>query len=143
MNRSEVYRAIDSERAYQQAQGLPDERTKLEWMQSINHYCNMAWSDTHAKFPEHVRKIAALAVAALEQHDCTPREGFEQPATPDMEPVPDGEYDCAANPASGFVVNGNKLTCIESDNFDFHRGETVILPPGWQLMRPREVSDGD
>ncbi len=82
MNRSEVYRAINSERAYQQAQGLPDERTKLEWMRSINHYCNMAWSDTHAMFPEHVRKIAALAVAALEQHDCTPREGYEQPARP-------------------------------------------------------------
>lgn len=99
MERSEVYRRIDGERAYQQAQGLPDERTIDEWLSSINHYwCNAYASGDNPRQRikdnafglDDIRKVAALAVAALEQYGCPPREGYEQPiALPAAMSVPD------------------------------------------------------
>ena len=87
MNRSEVYRMIDGERAYQQAHGLSDAHTPFEWLNSIEYYSEKAWKNTHTEpMMEQMRKLAALAVAALEQYGCPPREGYEQPAEPSGAP---------------------------------------------------------
>lgn len=81
MERSEVYRLIDGERAYQQAQGKPDERPVTGWLESIKYYLDNARSADYVEdVTEELRKVAALAVAALEQYGCQPREGTEQPA---------------------------------------------------------------
>lgn len=81
MKRGEVYRMIDGERAYQQAQGKPDERYLPDWLDSVSYYLDKAHIAREASDkPEtlaHIRKIAALAVAALEQYGCPPREGYE------------------------------------------------------------------
>lgn len=86
MQRSKVYQMIDGERAYQQAQGKPDERKEHDWLKSIDYYREKAWRDAHKNFPEHIRKIAALAVAALEQYGCEPREGYAP--QPDSAKIP-------------------------------------------------------
>lgn len=83
MERNEVYRLIDGERAYQQAQGKPDKRTTGEWLDSIDYYMNAAWlqgeEDNEAERLASIRKVAALAVACLEQYGCSPREGYDVP----------------------------------------------------------------
>lgn len=77
MERPEVYRLIDGEREYQQARGLPDERLLWEWSDSIYDYgCDLQTgiiNRDEAKSLHALRKIAALAVAALEQYGCEPR----------------------------------------------------------------------
>lgn len=80
MERSEVYKLIDGERAYQQAQGKPDNRPLYEWVGSIHYYTHDATQYTHVESDRdetialhELRKIAALAVAALEQYGCEPR----------------------------------------------------------------------
>lgn len=78
MDRNEVYRLIDGERAYQQAQNLSDELSPTQWIDTIQYYVDKSWENT---FPDaimpNIRRIAALAIAALEQHGCPPREGYE------------------------------------------------------------------
>lgn len=80
MERSKVYELIDGERAYQQAQGHPDNAAKpIRWLDAIQYYTDKAWSNTHEdEVMSNIRKIAALAVAAMEQYGCPPREPLAQ-----------------------------------------------------------------
>lgn len=74
MKREEVFRLISEERDYQNAQGKPDQRGLGEWLKSIQYYHDMARAADYLEVAmEEVRKIAALAVAALEQYGCEPR----------------------------------------------------------------------
>lgn len=88
MQRSEIYRMIDGEREYQDGKWgtiTENPHTINEWLFIINHYwakATEAWRDDNKKL-EDLRKIAALAIAALEQYGCEPREGYA--------PQPDGE----------------------------------------------------
>lgn len=78
MKRNEVYRIIDGERVYQQAQGQPDSHTADEWLLIMDYYMNQAWNegeDTDDDRLASIRKVVAVGVAALEQHGCPPREG--------------------------------------------------------------------
>jgi hypothetical protein len=100
MERNEVYRMIDGERAYQQAQGWPNEHKPTKWLDIIEYYSQKAWSNTHTEpLMDNLRKIAAVAVAALEQYGCPPREGYEQPALPDL------NWEAAPNWATHHVYN--------------------------------------
>lgn len=75
MERSKVYEAIDSERAYQQAEGKPDQRDMTAWLESIKYYLDNARSADYLEdVAEELRKVGALVVAALEQYGCEPRE---------------------------------------------------------------------
>jgi len=76
MNRSEVYAAIDAERAYQAKWGLEFDHanTPNDWVTYIVKYLGqcvtLPWNgDT---FRKQMVKVAALAVAALEQYDYAP-----------------------------------------------------------------------
>jgi hypothetical protein len=84
--RSEVYRAIDREREYQDAQkgnavsDLPRSYSTAEWLNVIATYVRKAqdaWSGPHPAGREQalheVRKIAALAVICMEQNGAPPR----------------------------------------------------------------------
>lgn len=81
MERSKVYQMIDGEREYQDAKwGTVEQNphTVTDWLFIINHYWCKA-TDAHMGKQERlreIRKIAALAVAALEQYGCEPREGY-------------------------------------------------------------------
>lgn len=87
--RQEVYAAIDSERNYQDAQqgnavsDLPRTYSTAEWLNVIDTYVRKAqdaWSGPHPAGREEainqVRKVAALAVIAMEQNGAPHREGF-------------------------------------------------------------------
>jgi hypothetical protein len=85
MDRNEVYRLIDGERDYQEAQyGTLEQqkRSLYDWIGSIRHYNNKALhADIKGKGDtgtlHALRKVAALAVAALEQYGCEPREAAQ------------------------------------------------------------------
>lgn len=83
MERSEVYKLIDSERDYQEAQedllGWQKKKTVGEWIVLLNHYVtltNAAWctatGDDEAL--EVIRKLAGIAVHCMEQSGAKPRE---------------------------------------------------------------------
>lgn len=88
-SRDEVYTAIDSERAYQNALGA-DRREPREINHSVGDYLTMlkvyvdkalvAWTDnpgTDAAMNT-IRKVTAIGVRAMEEHGAPPREGYEQ-----------------------------------------------------------------
>lgn len=84
MNRQEVYKLIDGERAYQDSLGTdrvePSERPHdvggyLTLIRSYSHKADMAWTDqagAEAALAV-VRKIAAIAVACMERHGAPER----------------------------------------------------------------------
>lgn len=88
--RSDVYKAIDSEREYQEHFVIPDRgyyptHTLGEFVLLLNQYAHQAmdkWShhkDTAIGDEEslhEVRKIAAIAVRCMEQHGAPHREGL-------------------------------------------------------------------
>lgn len=86
MERADVYRAIDSERVYQQAQNEPDERDKYEWENSITYYFRRAtFTKDMGMWTSRILKVTALCVAAMEQYGVEPRAGYEQPQMPQLE----------------------------------------------------------
>lgn len=86
--RTDVYRAIDTERDYQDSFVLPERQyyqthTLGEFVLMLNQYAAQAmqkWthhSDAGDDYPEslhEVRKIAAIAVRCMEQHGAPPRK---------------------------------------------------------------------
>jgi hypothetical protein len=86
MNRKEVYERIDQEREYQRLRwgiDLPETGELLKPTESfllyIQHHLNKAIAEisstpTDKEALNEVRKIAALAVACLEQHGCDERD---------------------------------------------------------------------
>jgi hypothetical protein len=72
--RSEVYKAIDSERDYQDALARNDvkEQTPMEHLAIIQEICQRMqahWYDVAGQPPmDFMRKIAATAVRCMEQH---------------------------------------------------------------------------
>lgn len=80
MKREEVYRAIDSERDYQNEKWseFSDENNNwADWLLYIEHHLNKAKEsvyDSHnTSFLHEIRKIAALAVACGEQNNMPSR----------------------------------------------------------------------
>jgi hypothetical protein len=87
MKRSDVYKLIDVEREYQDAKWTPETTTSdgvhsvEEWLVYIEDYVNEAKhilsrnpkQDADKKSMENMRKIAAMAVCAMEQHETPPR----------------------------------------------------------------------
>ena len=85
--RAEVYKAIDSERAYQDTFVLPERQyyqthTLGEFILMLNQYAAQSmqkWThstDSTDSYPEslhEVRKIAAIAVSCMEQHGAPKR----------------------------------------------------------------------
>ena len=92
MERKEVYKRIDGERDYQDKtwvarrtkDGTPDEEKGVaEWITYIEHHLREAknavyYLDTNEALAE-VRKVAALAVRAMEIHGCPERVILEEP----------------------------------------------------------------
>ena len=87
MERSEVYAVIDSERDYQDRKwGTIDQRPKqvgswLTLMRAILTEAEMEWAHTdgdHTALDE-IRKLAATAIACMEQHGATKRKPAEPP----------------------------------------------------------------
>ena len=83
MDRTEVYRLIDGERAYQNAMedknGWQKKKAVGEWIVLIHHYTtemDKAWAkntgDTQAL--DVMRKIAGIAVHCMEQNGAPPRQ---------------------------------------------------------------------
>lgn len=87
--REDVYRAIDSERAYQNALG-PERREPRETSHSVGDYLTMlavyqhkaevAWTDNPGtdEAMKAIRKIAGICVRAMEEHGAPQREGYER-----------------------------------------------------------------
>lgn len=81
-DRSEVYKAIDSERDYQEVRWGPDKtdtghkHSILEWLVYMQDYIaealhiesRMATRDADKLALENIRKVVALGVVAMEQH---------------------------------------------------------------------------
>ncbi|MCI0351536.1 MAG: hypothetical protein L0Z53_19100 [Acidobacteriales bacterium] len=87
MTRAEVYKLIDGERDYQDANkgnarsDLARSYSVAEWLNMIATYLRKAqdaWSGPHPEgidlAKHNVRKIAALAVVCMEQNGAPPRE---------------------------------------------------------------------
>lgn len=79
--RKEVYELIDSERSYQEERWHGHKHSPQEWLTYIRDYCEEALhvgtrEDDATCLPKqmaNIRKIGALAVAAMEQHPTLPR----------------------------------------------------------------------
>jgi len=91
MKRKEVYKLIDGERDYQDSRWDNDKETRsgksdildkdkslAEWLNYLEFHLNEAKHGVYALEPKttkhSIRKIAALAVACMENHDCPPRK---------------------------------------------------------------------
>jgi hypothetical protein len=77
-SRDEVYTAIDTERNYQEERWPFHKHSATEFLVFINHYVSkaMACASTenhNDNVLDGLRKIAALAVAAMEEHGAPPR----------------------------------------------------------------------
>jgi hypothetical protein len=76
MDRQEVYKAIDSEREYQDSKWKGSPHTLTEWLVFIEDYTAEAkhllsrnWdAEVATQASDIMRKIAGMAVAALEEH---------------------------------------------------------------------------
>lgn len=76
MDRVDVYKAIDSERDYQERKWKGSLHSLTEWFVYIDDYSNEAkhllsrsWDDeVNEQVKDILRKIAGMSVAALEQH---------------------------------------------------------------------------
>ena len=86
MERTEVYKKLDTERDYQdlrwgerrRVEGTPDEEKPVaEWINYIEYHVSAAKNEVYHLNTEealaHVRKVAALAVRCLELHGCPDR----------------------------------------------------------------------
>lgn len=91
MNRKDVYKALDSERDYQDAMTASEDRPdmvenlslgdKLLAMQHCLDQARTTWYyglNNHQDTMEFVRKIGGLAVKAGEEHEMPQRKGFER-----------------------------------------------------------------
>ena len=87
MKRKDVYKLIDEEREYQEEKWGPDKYNSIEaWLIYIEDYLNVAkhsvTKSTNLIDYEiakcNLRKIAAMAVCAMEQHDIMSRRQEEQ-----------------------------------------------------------------
>ena len=90
--RADVYAAIDSERAYQDMRKARDQGQEFHSLEEFVLYrkfyldetirvASTTWGpDAQPKTLDFVRKVAALGVAAMEQHGAPQRDGF--PADP-------------------------------------------------------------
>ena len=87
MERSDVYKLIDGEREYQnwrweqeiREDGVPDEdKRPAEWLNYIKFHLEQAEVSNYMlqkeQTMEEIRKIAALAVRAMEIHGCPERK---------------------------------------------------------------------
>lgn len=90
MDRQDVYRAIDSERAYQDCKWgtiIDNPHDLLTWLHLAQEELDEAYaawrSGLEDAAADELRQVAALAVAALEQHGVQPRKGYAQEPQPD------------------------------------------------------------
>ena len=84
---NEVYKVVESEVQYQSENwDLNDVQSLEQWLVYMETYINEAkvaltkdcGDEAENNAVEAVRKVAALAVAALDQFEATPREGYEE-----------------------------------------------------------------
>jgi hypothetical protein len=87
MKRKDVYKLIDEEREYQDDKWGPDKQNSIEaWLVYIEDYLNATKHEitkstdivTYGKAKCNIRKIAAMAVCAMEQLNVMSREQEEQ-----------------------------------------------------------------
>ncbi len=87
MERTEVYKLIDGERDYQEWRWTdsetPDEdKPPIEWLSYIRYHADRCEISNYElgkeAAMEEIRKIAALAVRAMEIHGCPARQIAEQ-----------------------------------------------------------------
>lgn len=93
--RSEVYKALDSEREYQNARWCKtsadqaaghNPHSVCEWLVYMRYYLEKGLEiattsndpEAEANALEFVRKVAALGVVAMEQHGAPQRKGYER-----------------------------------------------------------------
>lgn len=80
----EVFTAIESERDYQDDKwGLEDTHSLEEWVLYMEDYLSKARSalvdaEDDVEALENIRKVAGLAVAAMQDHGAPQREGYEK-----------------------------------------------------------------
>jgi hypothetical protein len=87
--RSQIYAALDSERAYQNSKWRPSDdpsgripHTITEWLTYMRYYVEkgievQTLSHDEGAGLDFLRKVAALGVAGMEQHGAPQRAGFE------------------------------------------------------------------
>lgn len=77
MKRSEVYKLIDGERDYQDAKwGAVEENphTAQRWVRiALEEIYEANQARTDSEKMDELRQVAAVCIAALEQHGCQPR----------------------------------------------------------------------
>ena len=84
ISRKEVFTAIESERDYQDDKwGLEDTHSLEEWVLYMEEYLSKARNalveaEDEDEALENVRKVAGLAVAAIQDHGAPQREGYEK-----------------------------------------------------------------
>jgi hypothetical protein len=80
MTRAKVYSLIDGERDYQELRHAYDKHSVGDWLTFMRYYLDEATAQFTTKSAStedpliEVRKLAALAVACMEQHDTPARE---------------------------------------------------------------------
>lgn len=89
-SRTEVYAALESERAYQNMRQVRDQGQPFHtledfllfmdvYLEDAKRIAATTWGpDAKPKTLEFVRKVTALGVAAMEQHGAPQRTGFER-----------------------------------------------------------------
>lgn len=81
MERSEVYKMIDGEREYQDMQWGTVEQNPHNirlWLKiALEELYEANGAHTDEEKLDELRQVAAVCIAALEQHGCPPREGKE------------------------------------------------------------------
>lgn len=92
MTREAVYKAIDSERNHQDRKWGTPEKHPHEvgaWVTLIRKFVNdaeVAWSGSSNDYTAliEIRKVAAIAVACMEQHGVIQRDKFVEPPVESM-----------------------------------------------------------
>lgn len=89
--RSEVYAALDGERAYQETRKVNEGSTSYngshtpeefliymnDYLAEANHVAARVWGeDCKPRILDVLRKVTALGVACMEENGVVPREGF-------------------------------------------------------------------
>lgn len=79
MERPEIYKALDSERDYQDKKWGGHKHEVAAFITYIQHHLSYAISSVSTNTNDNIaldelRKVAALCVACFEQHDCRERK---------------------------------------------------------------------
>lgn len=91
MDRTRVYKVIDSEREYQEQKWGTQEKDLLSYITILEDYINKAreaWYKGDTQAMDVIRKLGALCVACAEEHGIRPRKTYDNPVKITVNRIP-------------------------------------------------------